>query len=309
MRIGRRLAEQDQCEFGRSAECARRRSHQRRDVAIAHSLADTRGGPAIGGNGNIGRRLHQRDLGGRFAHPDTAHDRRGGNQRCAGQGLREAVGGKEAHRLLDPDAPIGQPALGQDVADQLGRALMLVPGTNIGIDTKRFGDRRAFEKGRDDHRRAAGGNDRGGQALATPPAYSGKIDHARARFHDDRADIVGRHQRLRTGKPRSALITANRRDITGELREIRSVDFGGAQQARRGERQAGSSQRCAAEQIATVDHDVTHRHKLLRRRARPGRRAAHGCGRASRPAAAAMPLVRHDCALPPAGNSSSHRRR
>ena len=68
---------QREAEFGIAAELAGRGGHQRADLRAGHAGLDARGEPAIGGEGDVGRGLHQRDLGGRLDHAAAADDRIG----------------------------------------------------------------------------------------------------------------------------------------------------------------------------------------------------------------------------------------
>jgi len=76
MRIGARFAEQDQLEFALAAERPCRGGHDRTDVGRGHPRLDPRRGVAIGGDGDVGGDLHQRDFGRRLVHPAPAHHRR-----------------------------------------------------------------------------------------------------------------------------------------------------------------------------------------------------------------------------------------
>ena len=74
--------------------------------------------------------------------------------------LLQPVEDEEAVGLLDADRRAGEPALAQEVGDQLQRLLILVPGADFGRDCQAFLDRRLLEEGRDDDRIALGRDDR-----------------------------------------------------------------------------------------------------------------------------------------------------
>ena len=101
---------------------------------------------AIGGDGDVGRLLHQRQLVRRLDHPATAHDRVAGADLDARHRPAQAVHREETHRLLDPDRP-GDAAIAQETGDALVRILMLVPDPHLGRDFQALADRRLLELG------------------------------------------------------------------------------------------------------------------------------------------------------------------
>ena len=218
MGIGGRLAQQDEVEFDLSAQLLRRRSHERTDISWRHARAHLRIGPAIGGHGDIGRLLHQGDFGGGLAHAQRPGD---GvlHQRGGGHGILQTVDREVAHAFLDANAPLGESLRRQEVGNGRIGAFMLLPDANLGRDGKRFVDRGFLEKGTDDERRAAGGDDQRGKPLAAMPADAAIIDEAGARFDQQRVDAVPLHHRLRTGKATGALRLSDRRDVASQGRE------------------------------------------------------------------------------------------
>ena len=199
VRIGRRLAQQYQ-PVARLA--AQRRScgiDQRGDVTRGHTGADALPGPTLGRQRHVTGRLHQCDFGRGLHHAAGAHHRVGRRDPRLRQTPRKAITDKEAHRLLDADGGRGAAGLAQRFGDECQRVLVLLPHAHVGLNAQTLADRGLFEKGRNDHRLAAGRDDGRCDPLAAPPLDAGEIVQARSGLDDDRRHARLGHQRLRPG--------------------------------------------------------------------------------------------------------------
>ncbi len=221
--------------------------HDRADIGGGHALLDPRIGMAVGGDGDVGRLLHQRELGGRLDHPAAADDGGGAAQLDPRNRLAEAVDREEADRLLDPDRPRGKLPVAKRGGDAPERILMLDPGAHLGRDSEALANRRLLEEGGEDDRLAVDREERGGEPLASPPLHSGEVIERGAGLDEDRAEAVPPHQRPRLFQSNEALRRADRSDVAGHRLQPR---LGGGQAS------------------ATVA-----RRARLRRRARPERSA------------------------------------
>ena len=107
VRVRARLAEQNQSELGSSTALRHRRRHDLADVIRRHASRNLRRGLAIGCDGDVTRRLHQRNLRRRLDHATRAHD--------AGVAARfntertQTFDGEETNRLLDADGTAPDP--------------------------------------------------------------------------------------------------------------------------------------------------------------------------------------------------------
>ena len=133
--------------------------------------------------------------------------------------LFQPVDREIAHRFLDADPALGQPALAQPCGDRRERIVILVPRQHVGGNAQAFAHRRFFEKGRDDRQFALAGQHRGGQSLAARPAHPGEIDQARSRLDQQRVHIVRAQQMGRLGEPRHPLRLADRNRLGGQIGE------------------------------------------------------------------------------------------
>ncbi len=231
-----------------------------------HAAFDARRGMAIGGDGDVGRLLHQRQLGGRLDHPAAAHDRGAGADLDAGQGAPKPVDGEEADRLLDPDRA-GRAAVGENAGDGAQRILMLVPDADLGGDLQALADRGLLEMRRHDRRLAVARQDRGGQPLAPPPLDAGEIGHRRAGLDQQRGKPRLVHQPLRLGDAGEIVLAGDRNDVARHGLQPRRL----GEQPIRCQRGDGGP-RGAEHEVASV-----HRHGLeVNEQARLGKTGARG---------------------------------
>src|SRR6185369_14661358 len=105
--------------------------------------------------------------------------------------------------------------------DDVVRAFVFFPwpyfGTEVGLEQLHGAIH--FEARRDVRDIAFRGNYDAERALALAPAHADEIEHARRAFHEDRVDLLLRHQLLRARDARFALRHADRHDAVGHRLE------------------------------------------------------------------------------------------
>ncbi len=196
VRIGAGFVQQHQPELVLAAEGRVRGGDQRGDVGAAHAGLDLPAHVPDRVNGDVVRRLHQRDLG-------RGLDRAAGvDERLAGDDLAvearhpaHVVHDEEARAPLDRDRA-ARTAGAHRIRDQRERALVLVPGPHVGLDPQRLFDGGHLEERRDDDGLALRRDQRRGGALGAPPADPGEVFERGTRFDQHGGDLVALHQRL-----------------------------------------------------------------------------------------------------------------
>ena len=203
MRIGAGLAEQNQREFGSRAALRHRRRHDAGDVGGRHATRDLRSCLAIGCDGDVGRRLHQRDLRRRLDDAASAHD--AGVTACFDAERTQAVECEEARRLFHADGAAASAVRLQPVGKQCEWALMLVPDADLGGNF-RFSRTEGSSNSGVTMTRLAVGRDQGrSQPFAAPPLNAGEIDERASGLDQQRLQSCRAHQLLCLGDALHAL--------------------------------------------------------------------------------------------------------
>ena len=121
-----------------------------------------------------------------------------------GRGVPEAfchvIDDEIARRRLDGERA-WRPAMAHRAGQERERALVLMPGPNVGIDLQCLLDGRLLEERRDDDGLAFGRDQRRGGALRAPPANAGEVFQGGARFDQEGGDFLLLHQRLQLREP------------------------------------------------------------------------------------------------------------
>ena len=224
---------------------------------------------AEGGDGDVRRLLHQRQLVRRLDHSAAAHDRSTWTDLDAAHGPAEAVHREETDRLLNADRA-GDTAVAQEAGDALQRILVLVPGAHVRRDLQALADRRLLEMRGDDAGFTDRGDDEGGEALAPPPLHAREIGHGRTRLDQQRADPLLRHQPLRLGEALHVLVAGDGDDVPGHRAQgLRGLALGeGPERDQGGRRRAcckeGSPVRLHALRLDRRKAAVQTRDRLIR---------------------------------------------
>ena len=168
-----------------SALCAPMARVGRQDVvaqiALRHPLAQRREPGFVGGDRHVVRALHQRDLRGRLDHAAAGGDRIGADVIERRRFGLDAVHDEEAQPLLDADAAGRDAAILEDLRDRAVRALVFLPGADVGAELDQLARPRLLEAGADPRELALGRDDGDEGTLALAPPHAGEIEHARCR--------------------------------------------------------------------------------------------------------------------------------
>ena len=97
----------------------------------------------------------------------------------------------------------------QRLGDDFERALVFVPGADVGLDLEGFLDGGNLEEWRDDNRLAFGGDQGRGGALGAPPADAGEVFEGGAGFDEDCRELLLLQNRLNFSNASCAFTSIN----------------------------------------------------------------------------------------------------
>src|SRR5580704_6145017 len=153
---------------------------QAADVNLGHAVMQGTIDGFIGGEGYVVSKLHQRKLGWTLDHATPSSDRSCAHEPGLGRCLFDAVAEYESDRFLNPDFSSENAAVFETLCQTLIRALVFLPGANVGLATLRGGsDLLAgppfFECRADVERGALGRQNHREHSFPTPPANAGEV--------------------------------------------------------------------------------------------------------------------------------------
>ena len=186
-----------------------RRRHDAGDICGGHAAGDLRSGFAIGRDRDVRRRLHQRDLGGRFDDATGTHD--AGVATRFDAELSQAIEGEEARRLFHADGAFACAVRLQPIGEQCERAFVLIPDPDVGGHLQVLAHGGLFECRCHEDGLTVRGDQRCGQSFAAPPLNAGEVDERAAGLDQQRLQSGGAHELLRLRDALHALGTRDRR--------------------------------------------------------------------------------------------------
>ncbi len=192
-----------------------RGGHQAGEIVLRHPLAQRAVRRFVRLERDRRRKAHQFQFVCILHHPAAGGDRRGAHRGDAGGRLADAIAEDEVDAFLDPQPPRRDAAVAQPLRDALVRALVLLPGSNVGGAGERtegdlFARAVLFESRTHEEGFSFGRDHARKEPLAAAPADVGEVLQRRSLAEHNGVDPLFRHQPARLLDARPALVGGDR---------------------------------------------------------------------------------------------------